>query len=60
MLSFTNQSTPTWDEPIDMLFACHGKVKKVLPTINAAARLFGAKRRKRSSLHRYQTNLHLF
>ena len=28
MLSFTNQSAPTWDEPIDMLFACHGKVKK--------------------------------
>lgn len=25
---FNNQAAPTWDEPIDMLFACHGKVQK--------------------------------
>ena len=23
-----NQTAPSWDEPIEMLFACHGKVKK--------------------------------
>lgn len=25
---FNNEPAPTWDEPIDMLFACHGKVKR--------------------------------
>ncbi|WII92874.1 hemerythrin domain-containing protein [Kingella negevensis] len=27
MLNLNNQTTATWDEPIDMLYACHGKVK---------------------------------
>ncbi|XXQ67473.1 hemerythrin domain-containing protein [Neisseriaceae bacterium B1] len=47
---FNNEPAPTWDEPIDMLFACHGKVKRfcaqliMLPDyvaqngVNAAAR----------------------
>ncbi|MDO4434271.1 MAG: hemerythrin domain-containing protein [Alysiella sp.] len=28
MLTFNPQATPTWDEPIDMLYACHSKVKR--------------------------------
>lgn len=28
MLLFSNQLAPTWDEPIDMLYACHSKVKR--------------------------------
>lgn len=28
MLSLNVQAAPTWDNPIDMLYACHGKVKR--------------------------------
>lgn len=28
MLTLNPQPAPTWDEPIDMLYACHGKVKR--------------------------------
>ena len=27
MLNLGTQKAATWDEPIDMLYACHGKVK---------------------------------
>jgi len=28
MLNLGTQKAATWDEPIDMLYACHGKVKR--------------------------------
>lgn len=28
MLNLNAEPAPTWDEPIDMLYACHGKVKR--------------------------------
>lgn len=31
---FQTQSAPTWDDPIEMLYACHGKVQKFCSQLN--------------------------